>query len=305
MTTTTYDVIVVGAGITGLTASMRLVRQGFSVANIEASMFGGLIINVNELDGSVTGSGADLASTLMMELSDAGAATLTEVVQEVAVVDDAVTVTTEDGAHSARAVIVASGAALRRLGVPGEAEFEYKGVSQCADCDGPMCQGRDVVVVGGGDSALQEALVLAAYCRTVHIVHRGAAFRAREHFTDALARHGNIKVWWNSCVEAIVGGDTVQGVKLNAASDGTARTIACSGVFAYIGLQPRCDFVTRSVERDAQGALITDASLRTSAPAIYAAGAARSGYKGTIEDAIAEADTVANTVAQMLRERAA
>jgi len=169
-----FDVVVIGAGITGLTAAKAAVQSGLRTANIEALMFGGLVVNINDLDGETTGSGTDLASNLMMEISDLGVENLSETVSTLAREGDRLKVTTDAGTHQARAVIIASGAKLKRLGIPGEAEFEYKGVSQCADCDGPMYKDEEVVVVGGGDSALQEALVLAEYCKRVHLVHRGA-----------------------------------------------------------------------------------------------------------------------------------
>src|SRR3954471_16215337 len=280
-----FDVIVIGAGITGLTAAKAAVQSGLRTATIEALMFGGLVVNINHLDGETTGSGTDLASNLMMEISELGGENLSETVSALARNGSGIKVTTDGGEHTARAVIVASGAKLKRLGIPGEAEFEYKGVSQCADCDGPMYKGEDVVVVGGGDSALQEALVLAEYANTVHVVHRGAKFSAQQHLVDAVAGHANIKPVWNSVAEAILGGQMVEKVRVRNTATNDAIEIPSAGFFAYIGLQPTCDFAPPELARDADGHVVTDNSLATKIPGVFAAGAVRAGYGGVLTHA--------------------
>ena len=300
MADTTYDVIVIGAGITGLTAAKYAVQRGLKTANIEALMFGGLVVNINELDGDTPGSGTDLASNLMMEISDLGVENLSETVTAIAREGKELSVTTDAGTHRARAVIVASGAKLRRLGIPGETEFEYKGVSQCADCDGPMYKDEEVVVVGGGDSALQEALVLAEFCKRVHLVHRGAKFDARQHLVDAVAAHANIVPVWNSVADAILGSAMVEKVRVRNAATNAANDIPVAGFFAYIGLQPVCDFVPAEAARDDVGCLVTDASLQTKIPGLFAAGAVRAGYGGMLTHAIADGETAAKAVAAQI-----
>lgn len=295
----TYDVIVIGAGCTGLGASRRLARGGVSVANVEAALFGGLITNVNELEGAFEGSGADLASSLMMEIADLGCATLSQTVRNVRRDDGAIVVGTDAAEHRARAAIVASGAALARLGVPGEAEYAFKGVSQCADCDGPMFQGEDVVVAGGGDSAFQEALVLSRYCARVRVLHRGAQPAARARWRRALCACDNVEITPHAEVTAIEGGDVVE--RVQARIGGRDVTIECAGVFAYVGLVPASSFLPSTVARDGVGAVITDASLESTLPGVYAAGAVRAGYGGTLGDAADEADRAADAVLRRLR----
>src|SRR5450759_1996332 len=297
MADSNFDVIVIGAGITGLTAAKHAVQQGLSTANIEALLFGGLVININELDGESHGSGTDLASNLMMEVSELGAANLSETVTALARDGSFLTATTDAGTHRARAVIIASGAKLKRLGIPGEAEFEHRGVSQCADCDGPMYKDEEVVVVGGGDSALQEALVLASFCRRVHLVHRGSKFRARQHLIDAVAARNNIYPMWNTVAEEVLGAQMVTKVRVRNAGDGKTTEIPCSGFFAYIGLEPNCEFAPAEIQRDANRCLMTDHSLQTAMPGVFAAGAVRAGYGGLLTHAVAEGDLAAKAVA--------
>ena len=296
-----YDLIVIGEGIAGLTCANRAATAGLRVATFEATLFGGLVINVNELDPVPEGrphSGAELASELMQANAEAGVSSIQEPVTSIDAGGALKRITTASGTYEAPSVVIASGARVKRLGVPGEAEFEGRGVSQCADCDGPMYQNEDVIVVGGGDSALQESIVLAQYCKRVHLVHRGTRFRAKEHFQAQVKANDKISVIWNATVEEIAGSKMVEKARVKH-RDGKAEELACAGVFAYIGLEPNSDFAA-ALERDSEGFIKTNAQFEAGARDVYAIGAVRAGFGGTLTDAIAEAERVAQSIAARL-----
>lgn len=294
MTTDNYDVIVIGAGVTGLSATIELLGHGLRVANIESQLFGGLIININELDGAIAGSGTDFASDLMMQASRTGATILSEMVTGlVAQPDKQLLLTTDQHSYQTKAVIIATGATLKALNVPGETAFEYKGISHCADCDGPLYQGAEVVVVGGGDSAFQEALVLTEFCRQVHLIHHHESSTAQSHLTKAVTQHEKILVHSSCEVVEIFGTTGVEGVQVKHLAAQTTRHISCTGLFAYIGLKPSSDFLPDDIERDKDGHIITSTKLMTSMQNVFAAGAVRHGYGGMLEHAIQEAKVAA------------
>lgn len=295
---TDFDVIVIGEGVAGLTAAGELAQAGFKVATLEAQLFGGLVININELDPLPSGSsgdtlgGAEYASSLVEAAANAGVNSMNEPATGIESAGGVIKVLTDGGGRTARHVVIASGSRLRKLGVPGESEFEGKGVSQCADCDGPMYQNETVVVVGGGDSALQEAIVLSHYCNEVRVVHRSGKFTARDHFQQAVNAEPKILKTFNAEVTAVGGGQMVEKVSIKHA-DGRSEDVPCAGVFAYVGLEPNADFVPAAIPRDADGFISTNDKLETAMPGVWAAGAVRSGCGGLLDDAIADAKKVA------------
>ena len=298
MAQTSYDVIVIGEGVSGLACAGHARRAGLRVATFEANLFGGLVINVNELDGYPGAeSGTLLASDLMQANSDAGVTSIQGEVTAIRSVGGAFEVSAGN-IYGARRVVFASGARLRKLGVPGEDEYEGRGVSHCADCDAPLFQNEDVVVVGGGDSALQEALVLAKFCRKVHIVHRGSRFRAQQHLVERVASEPRIATIWNATVEAILGAKMVEKVRVKR--DGKTEDMAYAGVFAYIGLEPNAECAPSGIGRDAHGHLVTNNAFETSMAGVWAIGAVRAGYSGLLRDAVAESKRVAEAIRDRL-----
>jgi thioredoxin reductase (NADPH) len=295
MSNTHYDVIVIGAGIAGLSAAKHALETGLSTAIIEPAMFGGLVTNINELQGAVQGSGADFATQLMDDISGLGAEILMTQVASIESNGDSFAVTTGDGAQRARSVIVASGARLKRLSIPGEERFEGRGLSHCADCDGPMFAGQDVAVVGGGDSALQEALILAKRCRQIHLLHRGDSFRANKELRDAVVANVRITVHWHTAVEEIRGTVGVESLSVVNVRDDSRTELVCKGIFPFIGLEPASGFVPSGVARTGSGLLQTNGFLETAVKGVFAAGAVRSGYGGTLSDAISDGRTAATS----------
>lgn len=284
----TWDVLVVGAGIGGLTAAWQCARRGLATALLECgTLYGGQVATIDVLldwPATTPTSGAALAASLADEARRAGVEILHHAAT--ALVPGApeatiVRVETTGGRQHARRVVVATGGERRRLGVAREDELLGKGVSHCADCDGPLFRGQDVVVVGGGDAALQQAVILARSCRQVVIVAR-SALSARRSLVERALSADNVRIEWNCLVEAILGEDLVSGVRLRDRTTGACRDLPCTGLFPFIGTTPITAFVPPTIARDALGRLVTDDAGRTASPLVYAIGAVRAGCPGDL-----------------------
>lgn len=243
-----FDLIVIGAGITGLTAARCAVDRGKSVALFESELMGGLVVNVGKLDGypaTADVSGIELAMTLAEQCMTQGVQITEEPVESLTVDGEDKVIKTAFGEYRAPKVIVASGASLRKLGVPGEDTLYGRGVSQCAFCDGAMFMGQEVVVVGGSDAALQEALHLAEHCSKITMVVRGNRLRARQSYVSQAADDPKFAFRWNSVVETVEGADGVEGVTLRDTKKDTTESLACSGVFVFVGVRRTPGFCRR------------------------------------------------------------
>jgi thioredoxin reductase (NADPH) len=293
----TTDIAVIGGGITGLTAAHHAALGGARILHvIGTGLPGGLAANVGVLEGFPAAgpvSALDLALRLTEQNEQLGVAAIPEDVSRIEDRGATKVIHVGSATYTVRAAIVATGARLKMLDDPGAARLMDRGVSQCAWCNGSLYRGQDVVVVGGGDAALQEALHLASYARSVTIVTRGERFRARQAFITRAAEHEKLQLLRECEVMEVLGGDAVEGVRVTERAAGVTREIACAGVFVYIGQTPNSELLADLAERDDAGFVGTSPGLSTRTPGIYAAGAVRRGYGGRLTNAVGEATAAA------------
>lgn len=275
----TRDVIIIGSGPTGYTSAIYTARAGLKPLVFEGAVdAGGALMNTTEVEnypGFTDGiMGPDLMIAMRGQAERFGAEIITDDIVSVDLTGDVKTVTDSEGnTYSARAVILAMGSGYRKLGVPGEAELSGRGVSWCATCDGFFFRDKDIAVVGGGDSALEEATFLTRFAKTVTIVHRRDELRGSKIMVDRAKADPKIRFAWNSVVTELHGDGSLSGVTLTDTVTGDARELAVQGVFVAIGHDPRSEIVRGQVEVDAAGYVVVDApSTRTNVPGVFAAG---------------------------------
>lgn len=302
-----YDVVVVGAGPAGLTAALYTGRANLRTVVIDrVGMGGGQLLNtelIEDYTGFKSVTGAELAQKFQEHAEEFGAEIVYGNVTEILAAPDArsVTVKTDDGTeYRAKAAIVCSGGQPRKLGVPGEQELAGRGVSYCAICDGAFFKGEVLAVVGGGDSAVEEATFLTRYGSKVYIIHRRDQFRATRILQDRAFANPKIEVIWNTVVEEIGGNDKVEWLRLRNVQTGAERVLPVGGVFIYIGFQPQSDLFPQGIKTDPQGFIITDEKMETSLPGVFAAGDVRAQYVRQITNAVGDATTAAIAVTRRI-----
>ena len=294
---TEFDVLVVGGGAAGLTAGMYAARYGLRTAIIEQLMGGNQVINVAKIEdfpGFPQGiSGAELAPLMQEQAMDVGAQFLLAEATGIVLDEPYMVVTTTEDNYRAKALIVAAGSSLRKLGIPREEEFYGSGVSHCATCDGPLFSKEVVGVVGGGDSAADEALTLAEYADRVILFHRRDQLRSQKVLQDRILRHPKIDVAVNTVVESILGDDLVAGVEVRNVITNLVDRVNLSGLFIYVGLEPNTDFVRGVLKTDNAGHIPVNLWMETEVPGIYAAGDIRQHSAAQLASAAGDGATAA------------
>ena len=271
-----YDVAVIGAGPAGLTAALYAARARLSTVVVEKMFPGGqaaLTDIIENYPGFTEGiSGIQLADAMKRQAERFGAEFTNGDVERIEKNDDLFTVFLKGESIKAKTVILAAGAQPRKLGVKGEKEFTGRGISYCATCDGAFYKDKPIAVVGGGDTAIQEALYLTRFASEIYVIHRRDQLRATKVLQERAFKNEKIKFVWDSVVKEIKGEGTVDEVVVENVKTGKLDSLRVDGIFIAIGHIPNTDFVMDLVQLNEQGYVITDAYMATNVPGIFAAG---------------------------------
>jgi thioredoxin reductase (NADPH) len=303
-----HDVLIIGGGPAGLTAGLYTSRARLKVLLLEGMMVGGQMMTTDMVEnypGFPQGiSGAELTATMEEQAKRFGLMTETAEVIGLDLTEDNKLVKTAEGEYGARTIIICTGTEYRKLGIPGEAEFTGRGVSFCATCDGAFFQDGKIVVVGGGDSALTEALFLTKFAKEINIVHRRDALRATKIYQERAFANPKINFLWNSVVEEIRGNQTVESIMVKNVKSGEVREFPTEGVFMFIGIEPKTAFLRGVVELDESGYILVDeTNLQTSVEGVFAAGDARKKLLRQVATAVGDGATAAFAAEKYLEER--
>lgn len=298
MTIREFDIAILGAGAAGLTAAQAAANAEADVIVIEKLSAGGQVSTIDQItnfpDEDEPIAGYELGPQLLDDADEAGAEFILDEVESLTAIDERWLIKCATEQISARAVIIATGSSRKHLGVTGETELIGRGVSHCASCDGGFFRDKTVIVAGGGDSALDEASVLAGVVGNVLIVHHGNAPSATQGQQAALQAADNVEFLSNSEIIKIVGDDKgVCGVNIKHLVTGHETHHAAQGVFAYIGLEPNTDFLDKNFTRDDVGRCEVDINLQTSCIGVFAAGDVRSGSTAMLVESVADGQRAA------------
>jgi thioredoxin reductase (NADPH) len=273
-----YQVVIIGGGPAGLSAGLYALWVGLKSLLLERGIFGGQIVNarlVENYPGFPEGiSGSELGEFMHQQATKYGLETLNTEAIEIST-GHAYQVSTTEGNIEAESIIIATGSEYRKLGVPGEERLLGHGVSYCAICDGFLFDDRQVAVVGGGDTAITDALELTQHCRKVYIIHRRDQLRAAKALQEKALSQPKIELVWSTVVDEIVGGKMLKSLRLRNVKTGQSSNLEVDGLFVAVGLKPTSQVFSQLVMVDEAGFIVTDELMRTSVPGIFAAGDVR------------------------------
>ena len=304
-----YDIVIVGGGPAGLTAALYAGRARVKTVVLERGAPGGQLLNTEAIEdypGFDHIRGAELAARMAEQARKFGVDIETANVTAIRNGGQRKLVDTDSGTYEGDFVILTAGGEPKKLGIPGEAEYQGRGVSQCAVCDGAFFKEQDVAVVGGGDAAVEEAAFLTRYARRVYLIHRRPEFRAQAILVEAARKNPKIEIILNTTVTAVHGDESgVSGITIKERGRGTERRLPVAGFFVFIGFQPNVQFFDHREhpKHDPLNFLITDSTMETSVAGVYAAGDVRSQLTRQITTAVGDATTAAIDAVKKLEAR--
>ncbi len=302
------DLVILGGGPAGLTAGMYAARARIPLVLLEKGQTGGQMAataTVDNYPGFVDPIfGLDLAERMEAQVRKFGAKIVQGDVTLVSGMGQEYQVAMDSGeVYICKALILATGASPVRLGIPGELDLGGRGVSYCAVCDGPFFNGLEVAVIGGGDSAVEEAVYLARFASKVHLIHRRDSLRACKEIQEKALAEPKVTIHWNTVPVAVLGEKEVTALRIRSTTDGSEQVLPVGGVFFYVGLQPNSESFRELVQTDKGGFIITDQEMRCSTPGIFAAGDVRSKSLRQISTAIGDGATAAYSAQHYLENQ--